>query len=59
MRLAALAALSLILSGCYFDRMTSNYDSVFEVTNTDDDGARRRVLRARLDARRLYVRAFR
>ena len=39
MRLAALAALSLILSGCYFDRMTSNYDSVFEVTNTDDDSA--------------------
>ena len=39
MRLAALAALSLVLSGCYFDRMTSNYDSVFEVTNTDDDSA--------------------
>jgi polysaccharide export outer membrane protein len=39
MRPAALAALSLVLSGCYFDRMTSNYDSVFEVTNTDDDSA--------------------
>ena len=39
MRPAALAALSLVLSGCYFDRMTSNYDSVFEVTNADDDSA--------------------
>jgi len=39
MRFAALAALSLVLSGCYFDRLTSNYDSVFEVNNTDDDSA--------------------
>ena len=39
MRVAALAALSFALSGCYFDRLTSNYDSVFEVTNTEDDSA--------------------
>jgi len=39
MRFAALAVLSIMLSGCYFDRLTSNYDSVFEMTNTDDDSA--------------------
>ena len=39
MRFAAIAALSVALSGCYFDRLTSNYDSVFEATNTDDDSA--------------------
>jgi len=31
------AAAALI--GCYTDRMTSNYNDVFEVTNTDDDSA--------------------
>jgi len=33
--LAALAA----LAGCYSDRLTSQYDSVFEMSNTDDDSA--------------------
>ena len=39
MRVAALAVLFFALSGCYLDRMTYNYDSVFEATNTDDDSA--------------------
>jgi len=39
MRFVALAVLSFALSGCYFDRLTSNYDSVFEVSNTEDDSA--------------------
>ncbi len=33
-----LAALALF-AGCYADRLTGNYDSVFEVTNNDDDSA--------------------
>ena len=37
-RIAACIA-ALVLSGCYFDRKTDNYDSVFEVNNIDDDGA--------------------
>ena len=37
-RLAALAA-ALCFSGCYWDRLTGNYDSVFDVTNTSDDSA--------------------
>ena len=37
-RLAALAA-ALCFSGCYWDRLTGNYDSVFDVTNTKDDSA--------------------
>lgn len=28
-----------VLHGCYSDRMTSSYDDVFEITNTDDDSA--------------------
>ena len=39
MRFATITALSFALSGCYLDRMTYNYDSVFEATNTDDDSA--------------------
>ncbi len=39
MRFAAIAALCAVFAGCYFDRLTSNYDSVFEATNTDDDSA--------------------
>ena len=39
MRLVTFAVFSAVLSGCYFDRLTYNYDSVFEVTNTDDDSA--------------------
>ena len=35
--ICCIAATALI--GCYSDRMTSNYDDVFEVTNTDDDSA--------------------
>ena len=38
-RIATAVALLAALSGCYFDRLTSSYDSVFEVTNTDDDSA--------------------
>ena len=38
-RIATAVALLAALSGCYFDRLTSNYDSVFDVTNTDDDSA--------------------
>lgn len=33
-----LAAMS-VLSGCYLDRLTTNYDDVFEASNTEDDGA--------------------
>ena len=39
MRFAAIAALCAVFAGCYSDRLTSNYDSVFEATNTDDDSA--------------------
>ena len=28
-----------LLTGCYWDRLTGSYDSVFEVTNTSDDSA--------------------
>ena len=38
-RIATAVALLAALSGCYFDRLTSNYDSVFEVRNTEDDSA--------------------
>ena len=37
-RRMVLAALALF-AGCYSDRLTGNYDSVFEVSNTDDDSA--------------------
>ena len=33
------AAATLFTAGCYWDRMTGNYDDVFEVNNTDDDSA--------------------
>jgi polysaccharide export outer membrane protein len=33
------AASALALAGCYFDRLTSNYDSVFGVSGQSDDGA--------------------
>ncbi len=36
--MAALAA-AFALAGCYTDRLTGNYRSVFEVTNTADDSA--------------------
>ncbi len=40
MRISAVLCLAAAaLSGCYTDRMTSNYNDVFEVTNTDDDSA--------------------
>ena len=32
-------ALFSFLGGCYWDRLTSHYDDVFEVTNTKDDNA--------------------
>ena len=32
-------SLMVLSAGCYTDRLTGNYDSVFEVTNTDDDSA--------------------
>ena len=37
-RLAVVCAFA-VLSGCYPDRTTDNYDSVFEMSNTDDDSA--------------------
>ena len=39
MRRLALAALGLAAFGCYPNRFTSNYDTAFELTNTDDDSA--------------------
>ena len=39
MRRMALAAVGLALCGCYPDRLTSHYDTAFELTNTDDDSA--------------------
>ena len=40
MRISAICCLAAAaLLGCYTDRMTANYDDVFEVTNTDDDSA--------------------
>ena len=35
--LAAVA--SLFVAGCYWTRLTGNYDDVFEVNNTEDDSA--------------------
>ena len=37
-RRVVLAAL-VLLAGCYSDRLTGNYNSVFEVSRTDDDSA--------------------
>ncbi|MBQ6142577.1 MAG: polysaccharide biosynthesis/export family protein [Kiritimatiellae bacterium] len=34
-----LAALGLAVGGCYPDRLTSHFDTAFELTNTDDDSA--------------------
>ena len=40
MRIPAVCCIAaIVLLGCYTDRMTTNYDDVFEVTNTDDDSA--------------------
>ena len=40
MRIPAICCLAAAaLLGCYTDRMTTNYNDVFEVTNTDDDSA--------------------
>ena len=40
MRIPAVCCIAAtVLLGCYTDRMTTNYDDVFEVTNTDDDSA--------------------
>ena len=40
MRISAIGCLAAAaLLGCYTDRMTTNYNDVFEVTNTDDDSA--------------------
>ena len=40
MRISAICCVAAAaLLGCYTDRMTTNYDDVFEVTNTDDDSA--------------------
>ena len=36
---AAAVAAALFAAGCYLDRMTENYDDVFEVNNTEDDSA--------------------
>ena len=38
-RATALALVAAALAGCYPGRLTSNYDSVFEISNTDDDSA--------------------
>ena len=40
MRIPAVCCIAAtVLLGCYTDRLTTNYDDVFEVTNTDDDSA--------------------
>ena len=36
---AVLFAVALLAPGCYKDRLTGNYDSVFEINNTADDSA--------------------
>ena len=33
------AMLALVCAGCYFDRLTSHYDSAFELNNTADESA--------------------
>ena len=35
----AAAAIAVVLAGCYSDRLTSNYNSVYEVNNTEDESA--------------------
>ena len=35
----AAGCLAFAVSGCYLDRLTGNYDSVFEINNTMDDSA--------------------
>ena len=40
MRIPAVCCIvATVLLGCYTDRLTTNYNDVFEVTNTDDDNA--------------------
>ena len=39
MRVAAVSVVLLLLAGCYAGRRTSNYDNVFEITGSDEDGA--------------------
>ena len=40
MRIPAVCCIAaIVLLGCYTDRLTTNYNDVFEVTNTDDDSA--------------------
>ena len=40
MRISAVCCLAATaMLGCYTDRLTANYDDVFEVANTDDDSA--------------------
>ena len=39
MRTAGTVLLCLLLAGCYWDRLTGNYDSVFEFNNLEDDSA--------------------
>ena len=36
---ALVAVASLFVAGCYWTRLTGNYDDVFEVNNTEDDSA--------------------
>ena len=40
MRISAVCcAAAVALAGCYSDRLTSNYNDVFEVNNVEDDSA--------------------
>ena len=39
MRRIAVILVSALLAGCYFDRLTTNYDDTFEISNTSDDNA--------------------
>lgn len=39
MRRMAPAVVGLVLCGCYPDRLTTHFDTAFELTNTDDDSA--------------------
>ena len=39
MRRIAAVAVSAVLAGCYFDRLTTNYSDAFDLTNGGDDSA--------------------
>ena len=40
MRIPAICCVAAtVLAGCYTDRLTTSYDDVFEMSNTDDDSA--------------------